>query len=57
MWRFVINYSLSFLVKFVFIFFGMVFLFAIIVFADMESIVFTKEKGGFNIINFHQKGG
>ena len=35
----------------------MVFLFAIIVFADMESIVFTKEKGGFNIINFHQKGG
>ena len=57
MWRFVINSRLSFLVKFVFIFFGMVFLFTIIVFADMESIVFTKEKGGFNIINFHQKGG
>ena len=57
MWRFVINCSLSFLVKFVFIFFGMVFLFAIIVFADMESIVFTKEKGGFNILNLHQKGG
>lgn len=48
-----INFRLFFLVKFVFIFFGMVFLFVIIVFVDMESIVFIKEKGGFNIINFY----